>query len=271
MRTPKLIVLVAFLPMLAAPVTGQFTSMKGDWWLDVTGDKGAMVLSFSEEQGSSFEVTGGGFSTRFRTFYTVSEETAQELFFDFAGRISGTIDLLDYTGVTPLGTLEITTGTVDEFYEFVRLKGFLSLAGGDPRKIVVKGERLPTTPPVWTGRTHRARVSGKDVKSNKYDVTMMDLPTVGFPSFLFTGEGSVKIDGEPRTDVMTTGVLLATPKGKLYGEITFDDNDAIVRGRVRRPNDGNPKVWVKGRTNVDDRRIRIAGVLDIPITLPPAQ
>jgi hypothetical protein len=272
MRYAQGLILVLLLALLAAPTAAQFTSMKGDWWFKVTGDKGALALTFDEEVGSSFGVTGGGISTGFQTLYAVSNDTPQALNFDFDGKISGVVALEDFAGLAPLGTLEISTGTVDELFEFVKLKGFLTLAGGEPRKVRIRGERLPATPPDWTGRTHRGRLGGSGVKSRKYDITLMDLPTQAFPFLALTGEGSVLVDDESRTGVVLGGVLIATPEGRLFGEFAFDTETGVTRGRVRKKFGEDPVLRLRGKTT-EDRTVRIKAKLDIPIVVPapPAQ
>jgi hypothetical protein len=255
-------IILAVLVLAVPAAAQQYTSMEGDWWLDVTGDKGIVKLEFQEEQGSSFGVAGAGFSRGFATFWAVSDDSAQFLEFDFEGNITGTLQLEDLTNTDAKGTLEIVKGSVNSAYSKIKLKGTLTLDGGEPLKVSIKGGRLPMTPPAWTGRTHRAKLGGTGVKSSKYDVRLEHAPTLGFPFLLVTGEGSVEIDGEGKTDVVLGGVLLASPSGKLFGEFVFETSTGTVKGKIREKSAG-PKLKLQARIADGARKVKVRAVLDI--------
>jgi hypothetical protein len=255
--------IVVVLLVLAAPAAAQqYSSMQGDWWLDVTGDKGIVKLTFQEEQGSSFDVSGAGFSRGFGTFWAISDDSTQSLGFDFEGNVTGTLELEDLTNADAVGTLQITKGSVDAGFTKIKLKGFLTLDGGEPLKVTIKGGRLPTIPPSWIGRTHVASLDGTGVKSSKYDIRLEHAPVLGFPFLLLSGEGSVEIDGEGKTGVVLGGIVLASPSGKVHGEFLFEMSQGTAKGTIREKDSG-PKLKLKGLVDGGDRKVKIRALLDI--------
>jgi hypothetical protein len=256
---------IAAVLLLAVPAAAQFNSMQGDWWLEVKGDRGVGKLKFSEEQGSSFVVTGAGYARAngLASYWSISNDAPQQLTFDFEGHFSGTLQLEDLTGTTALGTLEITKGTVDLAFTKVKMKGLLTAAGQAPIAVKLKGQRLPTTPPAWIGRTHLARLGGSTVKSKKYDVSLTQAPTLGFPFLALAGQGSVRIDGVNRTGVVLGGLLLASPKGKLFGDLVFDEEEGTAKGKVKEGKTGGPPVLrVRGKVG-DGRKVDVDATLEI--------
>jgi hypothetical protein len=109
-------------------------------------------LTFAEEQGASFTVTGAGWSSASATFFAIADAAPQELRFDFDGTIHGRLDLTELAGPAPRGTLVVDRGRVDRGFGEVRLDGVLELTGRPSREVTLRGGRSPGDLPVWPGR-----------------------------------------------------------------------------------------------------------------------
>ncbi len=247
----------------------QETSLGGDWWVSIGGaDKGAGALTFGVPATGVFEVSGnlitlgGGLP--------VSLAAGQALRIDFRGRITGTLNL-EVEGIG-VGVLEVTGGGTDPRFKKLRLKGFLTYDGMDPVFVRIKGERMPESPPVLTGRSiQEGLLKGRGILSRTLDVVVGEEEELGFPFFVVTGGGSVRVDGSDE-DVIILGVFArspsaaGSPKTNIFGWLETTDpimGAGPLLGNLRKPASKPPELKALIRA---DRRLQLSAKLKEPVS-----
>lgn len=258
------------LSLITVRPMAQENSLGGTWWISITGaDKGAGVLTFGVPATGVFE-TSGNFITLGRGF-PVSVADGQALRMDFKGRITGTLQL-EMRGVGSVGTLEVTGGGTDPRFEKLRLKGLLMYDGLDPVFVRINGQRMPESPPVFTGRTiQNGLLRGQGILSRTLDVVVGEEEELGFPFFVVTGGGSVRVDGMDR-DVILLGVFGRSPraagsfKTNIFGWLQTSDptmGDGPLVGNLRKPASKSPELKATVRA---ERRLELSGKLKEPLS-----
>jgi hypothetical protein len=254
----------------AAQAAAQETSLAGDWWVSIAGaDKGAGALTFGVPATGVFEASGslitleGGFP--------VSLAAGQALRIDFKGRITGTLQL-EMEGVGPVGVLEVTGGGTDTKFKKLRLKGLLTYDGLDPVFVRIKGERMPDSPPVLTGRSiQEGLLKGQGLLSRTLDVVVGEEEDLKFPFFVVTGGGSVRVDGSDE-DVIILGVFGRRPtaagsgKTNIFGWLETSDmtiGEGPLVGNLRKPASKPPEFNASIRA---DRKFQISAKLKEPVS-----
>jgi hypothetical protein len=206
--TPRLLLACALLAgLLPAPAAlGQ--RFDTDWWVSLKGrDKGAAKLEFGPLEEGVFDVEGFG-ATR---GCGMLDEISGVLTVDSGGEISGTLDL---SSSGDCATLEILSGKPNAAGTRLALRGELD-SGGEPVTIRIDGQPFDT-PEDLTGQDQSAVVSGRQIRSKSYDLSI-DEGLAGFPAFEFTGTGAMEIDRSEYNPVPLAGRLVIDPKGNVFG------------------------------------------------------
>lgn len=261
---------LVLLSLGAVQAAAQETSLGGDWWISISGaDKGAGALTFGVPATGVFEASGnlitlgGGFP--------VSLAAGQALRIDFKGRITGTLQL-EAEGVGAVGVLEVTGGGTDPRFKKLKLKGQLTYDGLGTFPVRIKGERMPTSQPILTGRSiQEGLLQGRGVFSRTLDVVVGEEEDLKFPFFVVTGGGSVRVDGSDE-DVIILGVFGRSPtaagsfKTNIYGWLATSDltiGEGPLVGNLRKPSEKLPEFTATVKA---DRRFQLIAKLKEPVS-----
>jgi len=233
MRIARLSLLLSLLFLPGIVAEGAHHSVEGVWWLRASGGDGVLLLELSEEEGAFIPATGAGWSSELGGFFLVDPDGFPELAFDYRGRISGTLDLVDPVFEEPIGTIEIVDGRVGDARERIRLKVRFVGDDGSVRRATLRGGRLPATAPAWTGRTLDGRLRGGGIRSRKYALDVSESAFLDFPFLEVEGAGPALVDRSEEEDLEITGLLIAAPNGQLFGVVDIDGDECDAHGRVR--------------------------------------
>lgn len=254
----------------AVQAPAQETSLAGDWWVSISGaDKGAGALTFGVPATGVFEASGslitlgGGFP--------VSLAEGQALRIDFKGRITGTLQL-EIEGIV-VGVLEVTGGSTNPpRFTKIKLQGQLTYDGLDPVPVRIKGERMPESPPILTGRSiQEGLLKGRGLVSHTLDVVVGEEEDLKFPFYVVTGGGSVRVDGGDE-DVIILGVFGRTPtaagsfKTNIFGWLETSDStmgEGPLVGNLRKSASKPPEFNASVRA---DRKFQLFGKLKEPVS-----
>ena len=162
-----------------------------------------------------------------------------------------------------LGTLSIDHGKANQDFTTISLKGSFTEGGGSPKKVNLKGIRLPDTPAL-EGNTFKGQISGGGLKSEFFPLTIIeDKDLEGFPFLSMIGIGSVKIDSVETPSVGISSDFIVDGKGKVLGDF---NSSVLGSGELKGtliPSDGGPilnfKVYI---SEPESRRFTISAKLN---------
>jgi len=263
MRYARLTLLLSLLLISGVVANGGQRSVEGTWWLRASAGDGVLLLELSEEEGALIPAAGAGWCSDLGGIFLVDPDGLPGLTFDFRGRMTGKLVLVDPDLEEPIGTLEIADGRIGEARERIQLK--VSIVGEDETttRATFRGGRLPEDAPDWTGRTPDGRLRGGGIRSRKYTIEVSE-SLLGFPFLDLDGAGPALVDGEEK-DLEFTGLLIAAPNGRLFGSVEFDVGECVAQGRIREVEAG-----CRLRLALcppDRKRLKIMGRLD-PTVVP---
>jgi hypothetical protein len=236
--------ITAVILALVIPVSAQETSIGGEWWVSVKGgDQGAGRLTLSVPALGIFTVQGPLITMGSFGPFQITEQALQ---MDFKGNISGSLLVSDFPPVTDpptppsaIGTLQITSGRSDRRFRVLVLRGTLAFTGFSPVPVLIRGQRMPASVPVFPGRSVMdGRLSGPGLRSSTLDLTVGEDVDRDFPFFGLTGGGSVAVDGVPE-DVTLFGIFARAPsknaaKGtNIFGFGGSTDNPTLGFGPLK--------------------------------------
>jgi len=261
--------LLLFARVAAAQQT--FTSLAGPWWFSLGGkDSGALLVEFSEPNGSAFSVTdvelsdhpSFGFSRSLGAFFQIAAD--QSLSLDAKGNLVGALVLSAPGGGGPVGTLTLVKGKPNKKFTTLKLSGTLEV-GGPPLVVKLTGVR-PTDFPVLTGHTAAAGLSGKGAKSKTIDLEVSSDVDLGLPAYTWTGHGPLLLDKVPVADTTVDGHVMLDPKFKAQGLLTdsSDFGTGLVKGKIslKSKSSTTPKLAL---TLEADRKLSLKALLTDPI------
>jgi hypothetical protein len=262
--------LVIILCLGAFQAAAQETSLGGDWWVGLAGgDRGGGALTLGVPAAGVFEVSGNLLTLGSGEPFKIADGQALRL--DFKGKITGNLllqDLLD----NDIGELEVTGGGTDKRFTKLRVNGNMTLYGSPPVSVRIRGERMPESAPVLTGRTiMEGRVSGPGIRSRTLDLSVAEEDELEFPFFVITGGGSVLVDGMDQ-DVTLMGIFVRTPSRASFPKTNIfgwgEASDAAMGagplvGNLRKPATDIPELSCKVRGN---RNFRLWARLDEPVS-----
>jgi hypothetical protein len=238
--------------------------IEGDWWLKVRGDdKGALLLTFSNQVSGTFDVSGSWQTLATGEPFRIS--VGQALSIDSKGHIFGVLSIEDLSG-TPLGTLQIQSGSLKnrnkkESKRRLKLKGLLLLGGSPPIAVSMSGGLLLTSLPTLTGRTVEGKVKGSGLRSRFYDFSVSEDEILNFPFFQLTGEGPVSLDGL-ETSVTMQGQFIRDPGRSVFGSFSSPElGDGVLTGKLY-PKKRGPRANFHIQA---DRDFRLKGSLEISV------
>jgi hypothetical protein len=257
---------VLVLLLLNSPVFAQQTSLEGNWWVTLgRGEKGAATFTFSDLNGWDFKVSGNGMLMKKKKEFAVS--SSQTLDIDFRGNITGELDLED-SGLK-IGSLQIIKGKVNKTSDSMSLQGNLSFDDSSSVKVQLKGQRIPTSPPILMGATKTGKMTGKGVGSNTFNLTVEEDSSHKFPFLKVDGRGNVNVDGSATNVTLSADLILKPFKSGAVSSLVFGQlssselGNGFVTGNLRNDT-GVPRVNLRAVT--DDRTFSITGPLNIPVT-----
>lgn len=246
-------------------------SLEGEWWITIKGKTdGAAKFVFSDLVGGNFKVAGHGTALSLGTFFSVAPN--QSLQRASNGNISGVLSIENEDG-DPLGSFDFDKGSVNKDATELRLRGVL--ANGTAERVKLIGKRFPSEEPVLTGLTQDARVRGKGLKSKFYELLVVEdaaEPFSGFPFFLYSGVGPVKVDGVETEDVEMRGRVVVDPRFKAFGTFFSDAfGDGPASGILRQ---GAASKWENNDSDIPhirlvadaDRKVKLKGKLEIAVS-----
>lgn len=252
----------------AGHATAQETSLAGDWWVSVTGgDKGAGAITLGVPAAGVFEVAGNLLTLGSGVPFKIADGQALRL--DFQGKITGTLLLQDLDD-NDIGELGVTGGGTDRNFMKLKLKGNLNI-WGESHPVRIRGERMPESTPVLTGRTiMEGKLSGPGLRSRTMDISVAQDEDLGFPFFVITGGGSVLVDGVDQ-NVTLLGIFARTPSKSfsratnLFGSAETSDptmGGGPLVGNLRKPASEVPELRC---TVQGDRKFHLCGILEEPV------
>lgn len=252
-------------------------TVEGEWWFQMQGGKGMARIDFGSIAFGQAEVRGAGFSREFQTAWVISDEDSenrvdnQTVQFTSDRQIVGTLTLQDPDRNGDIGTLTITGGTLSATKNDLKLRGTISFEqneGAKPGALRMKAIRVPDLAPDLQGRSTDFHVRGSGVRSDKYDLSLVNNPELGFPFLDLISGGPVRADGIERPGVIVTGLAGVDPRGRVFSEVethfasAFDLGDGFGIGKIVQPAVEGLRPKLKLRTSTTQRRrLNYSGVL----------
>jgi hypothetical protein len=249
--------------------------VSGDWSFRFVGDRGAMVMHLAGQQFGVFDVHGAGYTKLFpQQAFAISDAPTQQLAFDSKGHIHGVVALTDVTRTSALGTLTITTGTLNSTATHVNLLGTIVLGDATEKKVRLYASRLVAPTVSLTGRAFDGVLLGKNASSTKYDVQVYDAseapsgspatPDEAYPFFVLRAGGAASIDGAEVSASRIDGLLVADYRGMVFGRVVSSDfGPCVLRGNFVTNDPSTLGLPMLVCTLVADsgRRVRLTAVL----------
>ncbi|MEJ5376231.1 MAG: choice-of-anchor D domain-containing protein [bacterium] len=262
--------LLILLCLQVGQAAAQETSLGGDWWISIGGaDKGAGALTFGVPSTGVFEVSGNLITLA--GAWPASVAAGGALRIDYRGEITGNL-LLEFDGFGPVGELEVTAGGTDARFQKLWLKGYLTYGEMSPILVRIKGQRMPASPPILTGRSiQQGLLKGPGLLSRTLDIVVGEEEDLKFPFYVVTGGGSVRVDGSDE-DVIILGVFGRTPtatgtrKNNIFGWLWSSDptmDEGPLVGNLRKSEGKAPEFSASVKGN---RRFQLSAKLKEPVS-----
>jgi hypothetical protein len=244
----KVMTILLVIGIFMAPVFSfaEFTSVGGEWLITLSGrEQGTTLLQFGVPSSGISTITGIGFIQGMEQSFVVKEGSAQQLNIESDGNMVGDIEIEDADGVA-LGTLSIDHGKANRDFTKLSLKGTFTEAGGSPKKVNLKGIRLPDTIPVLEGYTYTGKISGGRLKSKFFPLSIIENEELeGYPFLSMIGIGPVEIDGEETPSVDMSSDFIVDQKGNVVGDFYSSSLGSGELEGTLKPGDEGPKLKFK--------------------------
>ena len=244
-----------------------FVDLEGSWIARVAkADKGALQLEFGIPEAGVFTVAGRGFTLGGGEFFVVAAD--QTLRRGPLRHIRGELALVtDTDPPVPIGVLTIEDGKTSKKFDRFSLRGRLAFDGLPAADVKIKGTRPDASEPVLSGGTTGAKVTGRGIRSEAYDLEVLPDPT-GFPVFLYTGVGPLEVDGvDVQDDASVGGRFILDEKQRLYGTFLAPAIGAgVANGKLaiksRKSGGALPRLKLKAVAEPGARKVRVNAGLE---------